>query len=396
MIPQIDRDVGMSVYSTASRGLGGRIRDHTDDFEVSEVLDKKALLRMDQKDGYAVYVLKKRGIDTAHALRQIRGRTGQKLKALGLKDARALTKQYVCAENRSGSTEGFESGNVSLHRAGFVQRPLTKKDMVGNRFAIKITGAPEGLGGFEEFGGILNYFGYQRFGSRRPVTHLIGKALVRRDFDLAVRLLLSFTSIHDKRENTELRERLADGTNFAQVLKDVPPRMDLERTVISEMIRCGDAKTAIRALPLSMRRFFVQAYQSFLFNLALSGIWGKEDLGPQEGDVCFDGDGVLGRYSGAGAQKLAVPLVGHSYYKKTRFDREISAILEEEQVRPKDFFIKEMQEISSAGGFRNSVIECKNHTVRGNQVSFTLSRGSYATMVLREIIKPKDPLECGF
>ena len=41
---------------------------------------------------------------------------------------------------------------------------------------------------------ILNFYGYQRFGSKRPVTHLIGKAILQRDFKKAVELILSFTS----------------------------------------------------------------------------------------------------------------------------------------------------------------------------------------------------------
>ena len=38
---------------------------------------------------------------------------------------------------------------------------------------------------------------------------------------------------------------------------------------------------------------------------------------------------------------------GYSYYKKTRFDHQISKILSQEEITPKDFFIKEMQEVSS-------------------------------------------------
>ena len=46
-------------------------------------------------------------------------------------------------------------------------------------------------------------------------------------------------------------------------------------------------------------------------------------------------------------QRLALPFVGYSYYKKTRFDYQISKILKQEEITPKDFFIKEMQEVSS-------------------------------------------------
>lgn len=397
MIPKIDQDIGMLIYSTSFPGIGGSIRDKPEDFQVSEVLSDKSLSKINQNEGYAVYKLKKQGIDTNHSIQQIANKTRLKLKSLGLKDAKAITEQYVCSANKSKSIEEFSSNKFSIKRIGYVQKPLSKKDMIGNRFEIKITGNADNLSDFNEFNKILNFFGYQRFGSQRPVSHLIGKALIQRDFDSAVSLLLSFTSTYDKPENTQLREKLSDKSNYSKMLDEIPPQMDLERTVLTEMIKHDDAKLAFKALPLSMRRFFVQAYQSFLFNLTLSNVWEKENLfSPQEGDVCFDKNGILGKYSGDSEQRLAIPLIGYTYYKKTRFDEEISKILDSQDIRPKDFFIKEMQEISSEGGFRNSSIECKNVQVVGNEVKFTLSRGSFATIVMREIMKPQDPLSSGF
>jgi tRNA pseudouridine13 synthase len=55
-----------------------------------------------------------------------------------------------------------------------------------------------------------------------------------------------------------------------------------------------------------------------------------------------------------------------------------------------------MQEVSDEGGFRQAVIKCEDFSVVEPMVSFTLSRGSYATVLLREIIKPQDPIKAGF
>ena len=89
-------------------------------------------------------------------------------------------------------------------------------------------------------------------------------------------------------------------------------------------------------------------------------------------------------------------MVGYGYYKKTRFDKYISKILKAEDVQPKDFFLKEMQELSNEGGFRNSSINCQEFSISGTLVEFTLSRGSYATILMREIMKPSDPIIAGF
>jgi tRNA pseudouridine13 synthase len=135
-----------------------------------------------------------------------------------------------------------------------------------------------------------------------------------------------------------------------------------------------------------------------LFNHALSSVFldGENLFESKEGDVCFDLKGIIGKYLKGTDQRLAIPFVGYSYYKKTRFDYQISKILESEEISPKDFFIKEMQEVSNEGGFRQAALSCSNYSTEGNTLEFTLSRGSFATIMLREIMKPQDPLSAGF
>jgi len=275
---------------------------------------------------------------------------------------------------------------------------LSKKEMVGNHFRIKIDGASNELAKFNEFDKILNFYGYQRFGSRRPVTHRIGRSLIQKDFAGAVDLLLSFTSEYDKDENTKLRELMDDKSKYPEALKIIPKGMDLEKIALKEMIEHGDPVKALRALPLSIRRFFVQAYQSYIFNqtLSMSLDAGEELFFPQSDDVCYNKNNELGKFENDPSQRLSIPFVGYSYYKKTRFHYYIEKILRDEGITHKDFFSKEIQEISSEGGFRNSSIKCDDYEVKDNIVSFSLSRGSFATIVLREIIKPENPLTSGF
>ena len=398
MIPKIDLDIGISVYSTSFEGCGGKIRTADEDFLVSEVLSKKSLQSISSEGSYAVYKLKKQGIDTNHSLSNVFKKYGLRLKSLGLKDASAVTEQFVCSEKKVNSVEKISEEKYSLERIGFVKKPLSKKDMIGNKFTIKITGATRDIKKFDEYEKILNFYGYQRFGSTRPVTHLIGKAILQQNYEKAVSLLLSFTSEYDSTENSKLRKKLSDKSNYSKLLSEIPQQMDFERIVVNQMIKYNDPKKAIHELPISMRRFFIQAYQSFLFNktLSMALIDGEDLLSPQNGDVCYDKNGIVGKFSNESGQTLSIPLVGYSYYKKTRFHYQISKILESEEILPRDFFLKEMQELSSEGGFRNSSIKCDDVNVRNNTISFTLSRGSYATIVMREIMKPNDPIIAGF
>ena len=398
MIPDLDSLIGISVYSTDFDGIGGQIRITTEDFQVSEIISEKSQNTIKDKEGYVVYKLKKKKIDTNHALSDIFRKKGIRLKSLGLKDASAITEQFVCSGNKGKGVENFSTEKYSLEKIGYVKKPLSKKDMIGNHFKIKISNCSDGLSSFVNYEKILNFYGYQRFGSKRPVTHLIGKAILQRDFSKAVDLVLSFTSIHDSKENTEIREKLVDPKNYEKYFDQVPFQMDIERIVLKEMIEHGDTLKAIRAIPLFLRRFYVQAYQSFIFNLSLSSAFsdGENLFDAKSGDVCFDFKGIIGKYVQGLDQRLALPFVGYSYYKKTRFDYQISTILEQEEITPKDFFIKEMQEVSSEGGFRQAAIHCYDYSSCDDVVEFSLSRGSFATILLREIMKPQDPMIAGF
>lgn len=397
MIPKIDSDIGILSYTTSYSGCGGIIRSSHGDFTVSEVLDKKTISTL-SGEGFAVYRLKKSGIDTNHALERIFKKSGVHLKALGLKDAAAQAEQFVCSMGKNKFLPNYSDEKISLEKIGFAKKPLSAKDMVGNHFTIKITGAKDDISNFTENDKILNFYGYQRFGSKRPVTHLVGKALVQKRFGDAVDLILSYTSEYDSEENTKIRKMMEDSSKYSEALQLIPRQMDLEIILLREMIEHANPQKALYKLPLSIRRLFVDAYQSYLFNLTLSNSYeyGEELFAPQQDDVCYDKNAKLGKYEMEPHQNTAIPLVGYSYFKKTRFDYHISKILAEQEVSPKDFYIKEMQESSSEGGFRTARMVCTDYIAKKDTASFTLQRGSFATIIMREIMKPSDPLRSGF
>ena len=398
MIPEIDSELGLSVYSTKFSGSKGKIKQSNEDFEVSEVISEKALHAISEDSGHSVYLLRKNGIDTSHALRDVEKRYGLMLRALGLKDSNAVTEQFVQTKTMSRSLEKIEGKKYSLKRIGFSKKPIAKQDMLGNKFRIKISDSINDISKFTEYDKILNFFGYQRFGSRRPITHLVGKAIIQKNYQDAVDFLLGYSSKYDSEENNHYRKLISERKSDSEVIDQLPKSMDIEITVLKSLAKSNDQKTTIREIPLQMRRFYVQAYQSYIFNKTLSMAFEyEEDLFlPQENDVCYDRSNKLGKFQNDPGQRLTVPLVGHSYFKKTRFDYYIQKVLEQEEVSPSEFLIKDFQEISIEGGFRNSSIQCDGFQTSNDIVEFQLSRGSYATIIMREILKPQDPLSCGF
>ena len=398
MIPEIDSELGLSVYSTKFSGIKGKIKQNNEDFEVSEVISEKALHAISEDSGHSVYLLRKNGIDTNHALRDVEKRYGLMLRALGLKDSNAVTEQFVQTKTMSRSLEKIEGKKYSLKRIGFSKKPIAKQDMLGNKFRIKISDSINDISKFTEHDKILNFFGYQRFGSRRPITHLVGKAIIQKNYQDAVDFLLGYSSKYDSEENNHYRKLISERKSDSEVIDQLPKSMDIEIGILQSLAKSNDQKTAIREIPLQMRRFYIHAYQSYIFNKTLSMAFEyEEDLfTPQENDVCYDRTNKLGKFQNETGQRLTVPLVGHSYFKKTRFDYYIQKILEQEDVLPSEFLIKDFQEISVEGGFRNSSIQCDGFQASNGMIEFQLSRGSYATIVIREILKPDDPLSCGF
>ena len=399
MIPKIDSEIGILAYTTDFLGCGGIIKKQNDDFVVSEIITEKSRSKICLESGFAVYQLQKNGIDTTHALNEIFKKHGIRLKSLGLKDASAVTEQFVFTTYKTNQHFEINESNYNLKKIGFTDKVLSKKEMIGNHFQIKIDGASNELAKFNEFDKILNFYGYQRFGSCRPVTHLIGRSLIQKDFAGAVDLLLSFTSEYDSDENNKLRELMVDKSKFTEALKILPKGMDLEKIALKEMIEHDDPVKTLRALPLQIRRFFVQAYQSYIFNqtLSMSLDAGEELFFPQPDDVCYDKNNNLGKFEKRSFTEDYLFLLSVTHIiKKTRFHYYIEKILRDEGITHQDFFSKEIQEISNEGGFRNSSIKCDDYQVKDDVVSFSLSRGSFATIVLREIIKPRNPLTSGF
>ncbi|MEW6605545.1 MAG: tRNA pseudouridine(13) synthase TruD [Thermoproteota archaeon] len=413
--PKIDRLAGIDCYCTSFAGTSGSIKQGSESFKVSELVDESLAGSMspvfDERHRYPVYVLEKRGIDSNHALFEIERECRIRLRVMGIKDAKAVTTQYAGADRvmRNPPAE-LKSTHTRLTLKGFAKRPLGKEFLAGNRFEIAIQSPrSQDLSEFvPQIAKIGNFYGLQRFGSERLVTHLVGREIVRRDFKRAVELLLSYTTEYDTPMSREIRSKSADPGNYRQVLKMLPRGMDIERQVISALVAGKDAVSALRAVPITIRRLFVQAYQAYIFNKCVSAaIAGDEDLmQPKEGDLCFEMEGpaTFGRiikYDPASKVKMvpAVRMAGYTFQPgKGRFENITKKIMEQEGVTAKDFNIKEMQELSHQGGFRQAPLWCMDFSYRKDPlvVSFKLPKGSYATTLLREIIRPEDPIRSGF
>ncbi len=368
--------IGMEWYVTGQRGTGGRTKTAPEDFVVSEVLmdDSKRLFLKTGSGGFPTYVLGKWDSGTIEAREEVQRSTGIPMNVLGLKDKKALTYQFLSARKKAESP--LEAVEAKTFRALLVAetiRPLKRVDLLGNFFRVRIhsfhggVSTVERVGKLLDDGGLPNYFGSQRFGRDRP-NQLVGEAIVKRRFAESARILLQ----------RELSDK--------------------------------DAINALRVVPITLRRLMVQSYQSYLFNRMLSRVLDETGLLPSEAWM-FISKGrrvptVLERYlrdpTEVAAGQLPVPLAQlpgyafrdrHDPYSKAMVD-----VLDEEGLATKDFFIKEMQELSLEGGYRPASMVGWYKGCRVGEyaeIRLGLYSGCYATVFLRELMKPQDPVSVG-
>lgn len=142
---------------------------------------------------------------------------------------------------------------------------------MGNRFRIRLRGeVPVGIESrLEELvqGGAPNGFGPQRFGHRGDSGE-IGAALLKGDFEAAIRRLLGRVSERDTGRVREARERF-DAGDFLGALGAWPRDFALERRLVGKLSAGQDAEAALRSVDRRDLEFFYAAHQSELFNAVL-------------------------------------------------------------------------------------------------------------------------------
>ena len=427
--PEFEKRIGIWFYSTISEGIGGTIKTIPADFNVREITN-----RTEREEGkYLIAELTKENWDThgvireiAHRLRVSRNRIG----FAGTKDKFAVTKQKISIwSTEENELARVNIADVSLDVIGRSNKAVSLGDLYGNEFEIVIRGVE---GRYEVVkdkidaitneigtnGGIANFFGVQRFGITRPITHVVGKHLIKGDINGAVMSYIS-DIFPGESEAAKQARMLCKSGKLKESLKIMPLRY--ERAMLNALIKNdGDSLSAFHSLPKNLQKLFVHAYQSYLFNIILSQRM-KRNLPFNvaiAGDVvCFhnefgfpDPDKVekvtankiegMNRLLKRGRAFVTVPIFGY----ETEFaDGVVGAIerkvLEEEAIELDNFYIEKMPELSSKGTSRPVLLpvelkaEISDDELNPGQLkvklNFFLPKGTYATVLLREYMKDK-------
>ncbi len=86
-----------------------------------------------------------------------------------------------------------------------------------------------------------------------------------------MRLLLTYPSQQDEPETQEIKTMNEDPANYFNLFKKMGRIDGIENQVLRALIsKPEDYIRALRVIPLGLRRLFIHAYQSYLFNRTLS------------------------------------------------------------------------------------------------------------------------------
>jgi len=245
------------------RALKKAIKTYPEDFRVEEVLE----LPITKEGDYSYYLLEKRNINTLLAIDLIQKYwkvSRDRIGFCGLKDKRAVTKQYISIKN--GPEEDLIGPNFSLRFVGKGKEPLSLGLAKGNLFTVTLRGFPSeklvsALNKVRELG-FANYFGEQRFSSDLYMKKFLVEYFFREDYEGALK---DYFTQHPGK-NRILAKLWG---NWEKFLKNAGHLSRLEKRVLLTYIKKKDPEKAFRVFPKHLKLLFFFSYQSFLWNLLL-------------------------------------------------------------------------------------------------------------------------------
>jgi TruD family tRNA pseudouridine synthase len=397
---------------------------------------------------HSLFVLKKSQKEHLVAIRMLVKAIGCRQSDIGLggiKDMQAVTYQFCTVsstpiQNIIRASQALKSSGISIGRVHKVNWTLNKGDLEGNRFEIVIRNArrvkvtQKGICVCEEFvncelrhlqqmadrireHGFLNFYGEQRVGiageSGLVGTRAfdIGRAMLQGNFDQAVDLILRGRSLvrgmlSESSEVQRVRQVWKESSGDPDKAWKVLPRNDImprERLLLHGLKRYGKDKPleALRCVHHNERMFWISAYQSYIWNCMATARINLYGSKPVEGDLylkrCDVGQPLLfdGREKGVTLMDVVLPLPGSNVeYPSNEVGKLYRDILKKDEIA---FNFKDEAEATAKGAYRYLVTSAANLSVQpltsaseleslDFKLTFDLSKGSYATMLLRELM----------
>jgi tRNA pseudouridine13 synthase len=396
-------------YLTNFPGIGGAIKQRVEDFQVTEVP-----LYEPAGEGEHVYAeIQKAGLTTfaaIHRLAKALNVNSRDIGYAGLKDANAMTRQVVSIQGVSEeAVRELSLPDVQVLWAARHGNKLRLGHLKANRFVIKVRDVdPADVVKLQpviaelQKRGMPNYFGEQRFGMRKN-NHLLGAALLAGDNSKVLHLLLGSPDPAIDDSQAMGARKAFDQNDFDNAMRLFPRRCGMERRVLHRFRSSRRPGLAVREIDEKLRRLWISATQSEMFNQVLARRIGTIDTlidgdlaWKHENGACFAVESVEAERARAEAFEVSAtgPLVG---YRMTLPKGEAlaieQAVMQEHGLSPESFRVEGKHRIKGARRplrVRPEEVEIASGVdEHGPHVTlaFTLPAGSFATVLLREVMK---------
>ncbi len=403
-------------------GVGGAIKRHKEDFFVEEI----PLYEPEGRGDHTYLFIEKKGMTTMDAAVRL-GRAvkvpHQQIGYAGLKDTHAVTRQWMSIEHLDpANVENLQIGNLKVLRVTRHGNKLKLGHLAGNRFVIKIREVDlKKTGGYKRAEriaaeimevlacrGVPNYFGPQRFGNRFD-SHLLGGAILNENYDQFIDLLLGFPDSAADGSVEYVARSFYEQQNYEKAMNAWPRGYHAHRKALKCMIaaiergRDDPKRLAFNYIDKGMKRLYVSAFQSDLFNRVLASRMPHVDR-LQTGDLAWKHDnGACFRVENAAVEQPRCerfeispsgPLFG---YKMTLAEGLIGQteldVLHQTGMSLEDFRSTATHKVKGSrrplrfGPREISVDHGQDEHGDFLQLGFRLPPGCYATCLLRELTK---------
>jgi tRNA pseudouridine13 synthase len=425
--PEDERFLGLDFYATRAPGIGGRLKRSASDFRVQEL---SAYPLPDPEGPVTVLRVESEGWEqhelTGRLAQQI-GVPAHSIRWAGTKDRRAIAERILSYRGPPPGPGAIDIPHVTVRESYRAREELVLGHHYGNRFDLRLRELPGSLDAeiaradtiraeLGASGGFPNFFGAQRFGEVRPITHAVGRALVQGNVARAVEIYLCEIPPGETPLGSSARQDYAEHRDPIRALRDFPPALQFERQMLDHLARGQTPERTLRALSRPLRTLFIHAYQAHLFNRYMSrrraaglslvepsaGDWllrvAKDGTVPGRDPVPVTNDNLNeARILVAQAKgRLVGPLVGYSTPSFTGAGGEIfDSLLAEDGVTRDRFRLPATPDLASAGNWRPfwcpappiDLVGEPSDTDPALRFTFNLPRGTYATVLLREFTK---------
>ena len=283
----IAANLGLDQWVCDGTGIGGLIKVRVADFRVTE---EGSIPALDPKGRFTVARITLDNWETNRFVNRLAKHLKISRKRIwfsGTKDKRAVTTQLFVIDAQTKKVSEVDIADVQIEVLGRTHQKLSMGAHTSNRFSITVRGCADENGKpldeeaaikevekihaalVEKLGDgfFPNWVGPQRFGSTRPVTPVVGRHVVKGEWEDAVNAYLGMEGLNEREEVAKFRRHWRENHDVEAAIDIIPKQLGYERDILYSLKNKPDNWIqAFRKLPNNLQLMTIHSLQSLAFN----------------------------------------------------------------------------------------------------------------------------------